>query len=79
MMDLYSLFFETVEGQTIEARTVLDFSKPSLQRYRQSGIAFHFPSVPEDDVMDAYIHGYAPQPGDVLWDAGAHAEPQPIS
>src|ERR1700733_4815908 len=73
MMDLYSLFFETVEGQTIEGRTVLDFSKPSLQRYRKSGTAFHFPSVPEDDVMDAYTHGYAPQPGDVLWDAGAHA------
>jgi len=23
--------------------------------------------------MDAYTHGYAPQPGDVVWDAGAHA------
>lgn len=23
--------------------------------------------------MDAYTHGYAPQPGDVLWDAGTHA------
>ena len=23
--------------------------------------------------MDAYTHGYVPQPGDVVWDAGAHA------
>ena len=62
-----------MEGQAIEGRTILDFSKPSLHRYRKSGTAFYFPSVPEDDVMDAYTHGYMPQPGDVVWDAGAHA------
>lgn len=73
MMECYNLFFETIEGKAIEGRTVLDFSKPALQRYRKSGTAFHFPSIPEDDVMDAYTHGYAPQPGDVVWDAGAHA------
>jgi FkbM family methyltransferase len=73
MMECYNLFFETIEGQAIEGRTVLDFSRPGLQRYRKSGFAFHFPSIPEDDVMDAYTHGYAPQPGDVVWDAGAHA------
>ena len=73
MMECYNLFFDTIEGQAIEGRTILDFSNPGLQRYRKSGAAFHFPSIPEDDVMDAYTHGYAPQPGDVLWDAGAHA------
>src|SRR5208282_5380432 len=73
MMECYNLFFDTIEGQAVEGRTVLDFSRPGLQRYRKSGAAFHFPSVPEDDVMDAYTHGYAPQPGDVVWDAGAHA------
>ncbi len=73
MMECYNLFFDTIEGQAIEVRTILDFSRPGLQRYRKSGAAFYFPSVPEDDVMDAYTHGYAPQPGDVVWDAGAHA------
>jgi FkbM family methyltransferase len=73
MMECYNLFFETIEGQSIKGRTTLDFSRPGLQRYRKSGTAFHFPSIPEDDVMDAYTHGYAPQPGDVVWDAGAHA------
>lgn|ERR1035437_6226639 len=73
MMECYNLFFDTIESQGIEGRTVLDFSKPGLQRYRKSGAAFHFPSIPEDDVMDVYTHGYVPQPGDVLWDAGAHA------
>jgi FkbM family methyltransferase len=73
MMECYNLFFDTIEGQTVEGRTVLDFSRPGLQRYRKSGAAFHFPSIPEDDVMDAYTHSYAPKPGDVVWDAGAHA------
>jgi FkbM family methyltransferase len=73
MMECYKLFFDTIESQAIEGRTILDFSRPGLQRYRKSGAAFHFPSIPEDDVMDAYTHSYAPQPGDVVWDAGAHA------
>ena len=73
MMECYNLFFDTIEGQAIEGRTILNFSRPGLQRYRKSGAAFHFPSIPEDDVMDAYTHSYAPQPGDVVWDAGAHA------
>ena len=73
MMECFDLYFETVEGKTNEGRTILDFSKPALQRYRKSGTAFYFPSVPEDDVTDAYTHGYMPKPGDVVWDAGAHA------
>lgn len=73
MMELFDLYFKTVEGQSKDGRTVLDFSKPSLHRYRKSGTAFYFPSVPEDDAMDAYTHGYVLKPGDVVWDAGAHA------
>jgi FkbM family methyltransferase len=73
MLECYDLFFNTVEGQAVGGRTVLDFSKPGLHRYVKSRAAFYFPSVPEDDVMDAYTHSYTPQPGDVVWDAGAHA------
>jgi FkbM family methyltransferase len=73
MMECFNLFFETVEGEAVDGRTVLDFSQPGLHRYRKSGAEFYFPSVPEDDVEDAYTHGYKPQPGEVVWDAGAHA------
>lgn len=73
MMECYNLFFDSVEGESVNGQTVLDFSRPGLHRYRKTGEAFYFPSVPEDDVRDAYTHGYAPQPGDVVWDAGAHA------
>ena len=73
MLECYDLFFKTVEGETVDGRTVLNFSKPGLHRYIKSQKAFYFPSIPEDDVLEAYTHSYAPQPGDIVWDAGAHA------
>lgn len=73
MLECWDLFFDTVTGAEQGGRTVLDFSKPGLHRYLRSGAEFYFPSVPEDDVMDAYTHAYAPKRGDVVWDAGAHA------
>lgn len=73
MMECYELYFDTVDGEIIDDRKVLDFSKPGLHRYSKSKVAFYFPSVPEDDVMDAYTYTYKPQPGDIVWDAGAHA------
>ena len=54
-------------------RTVLDFSKPGLHRYTKSGLSFWSPGVVEEDSMDAYTAAYRPQPGDVVWDVGAHA------
>jgi len=73
MMECYDLFFDTIVGSDSNGRKVLDFSNPGLHRYKKSGVAFHFPSVPEDDVMDAYTYWYSPRSGDIVWDAGAHA------
>lgn len=66
-------FFETLEGDVRGGMTVLDFSQPALHRYRQHGVSFYAPSLAEDDSMDAYTASYRPQPGDVVWDVGAHA------
>jgi FkbM family methyltransferase len=66
-------FFATLEGQTQNENTVLDFSQPALHRYRGRGLSFYAPSLAEDDSMDAYTASYCPQPGDVVWDVGAHA------
>ena len=44
-------------GRAIGGREVLNFSKPGLHRYIGAE-AFYFPSIPEDDVMDAYTHSY---------------------
>jgi FkbM family methyltransferase len=65
--------FATLESTVHNGRTVLDFSRPSLQRYRRNGLSFHFPSLAEDDCMEAYVASYAPRSGDVVWDVGAHA------
>jgi FkbM family methyltransferase len=73
MMENFALFFETIYPKSLNGVEVLDFSTPGIHRYRKTGAAFHFPSVPEDDVMDAYLHWYSPKAGDVVWDAGAHA------
>lgn len=73
MLECYDLFFNTIESEEIASRKVLNFSRPGLHRYVKSQAAFYFPSIPEDDVMDAYTHSYKPKPGDVVWDAGAHA------
>ncbi len=73
MLECFDLFFRTMHAQHYGKLDVLDFSKPGLHRYKNSGAAFYFPSVPEDDVMEVYTRCYLPAPGDIVWDAGAHA------
>jgi FkbM family methyltransferase len=72
MMESYELFFDTIAASDSNGLEILDFSVPRLHRYKRRGVAFHFPSVPEDDVMDEYTHWYSPRAGDIVWDAGAH-------
>jgi FkbM family methyltransferase len=69
----WEMLFETVEGWPSRGRMVLDFSSPGLHQYRKSGLSFYFPAFAEDDCMEAYTAAYRPQPGDVVWDVGAHA------
>ncbi len=73
MLECFDLFFTTIRARQQAGLAVLDFSKPALHEYSQRGVGFHFPSVPEDDVLDAYTRQYLPQPGDTVWDVGAHA------
>ncbi|MFL6451441.1 MAG: hypothetical protein ACJ746_27750 [Bryobacteraceae bacterium] len=55
MMECFDLFFDTIEPQMQNNVRVLDFSRPGLHEYTKRKLSFHFPSVPEDDVMDAYV------------------------
>jgi len=73
MMECHDLYFRTINNRPENGREILDFSVPGVHSYKSNGTAFHFPSIPEDDVMDAYTFWYVPQAGDVVWDAGAHA------
>jgi FkbM family methyltransferase len=73
VVHMWDLLFDTVAPQMQGEDAVLDFSKPGLHRYNKSGVALWSPGVVEEDSMDAYVAGYHPQPGDVVWDIGAHA------
>lgn len=73
MLEYFDFFFDTLDGESVDRARVLDFSKPGLHRYTRSGVALHFPSIPEDDVMSIYTKEYEPKADDVVWDVGAHA------
>ena len=73
IMECFDDFFRTVEPKERNGRWVLDFSVPGLHVYRRGGVGFHFQGVPEEDSMEAYTHWHSPRPGDIVWDAGAHA------
>ena len=70
---MWDLMFATVLPEMHNGAMVLDFSKPALHRYQKSGVSLWAPGMVEEDSMEAYTAGYHPQPGDVVWDAGAHA------
>jgi FkbM family methyltransferase len=72
VVHIWDLVFETVEPEMKGDKAILDFSKPGLHRYRKSGVSLWSPGLVEEDSMDAYTAAYQPQPGDVVWDVGAH-------
>jgi FkbM family methyltransferase len=69
---MWEQLFDTVAPEMQGQTAVLDFSKPGLHRYTQSGLTFWSPGMIEEDSMDAYTAAYRPQTGDVVWDVGAH-------
>lgn len=73
VMGCFDQLFDAIEPEQARDRTVLDFSAPRLHRYARSQVAFYFPAIPEEDQMEVYTSSYLPQPGDVVWDVGAHA------
>src|SRR5262249_3784521 len=46
---------------------------PGTHHYRRHDITLTFPGAPEEDSIAAYTHWYTPQPGDLVFDIGAHA------
>jgi FkbM family methyltransferase len=73
IMECYDLMFESIQATVANGKESLDFSQPAFQTYKRNGIGFFFPSIPEEDPLDQYTHWYKPQPGDIVWDAGAYA------
>jgi FkbM family methyltransferase len=74
MAERFDIYFSPLVPTEIDGVSVLDFSKPGiLQTYRSSGIQFKFSSFPEEDeAIESYFHWYAAQPGETIFDVGAH-------
>lgn len=73
IMECYDLMFDSIQPTVADGKESLDFSQPAFHIYKRNGIGFFFPSIPEEDPLDQYTHWYTPQPGDIIWDAGAYA------
>ena len=68
------MHFSPLVATEENGRSVLDFSHPgTLQTYAKTGLQFEMVSLPEEaDAIESYIHWYKPQPGDLVFDVGAH-------
>ena len=72
MMECFDVFFDSIQSTISDGKETLDFSQPAFQTYKRSGMGFFFPSIPEEDPLDQYTYWHTPQPGDIVWDAGAY-------
>jgi FkbM family methyltransferase len=72
-LNCFDQMFEDIESTASEDPSVLDFSNPGSYHYSQYGLTLSFPGMPEDDCIGAYTHWYKPEPGDLVFDIGAHA------
>lgn len=67
--------FDSYHGAVVaDAVGRVDYSRPGIHRYTKSGVEFSLPSIAEEEeALEAYFHWYKPQPGDLVFDLGAHA------
>jgi FkbM family methyltransferase len=72
-LECFDQYFDDIEATLRGSTAVLDFSKPRSHCYRRHGVCLSFPGTPEDDSIAGYTYQYRPQPGDLVFDVGAHA------
>jgi FkbM family methyltransferase len=70
----FDLYFAPMVPQPRDGVMVVDYSRTgNLQRYAKSGLEFEMASFPEEeDAILEYFEWYRPQPGDLVFDVGAH-------
>ena len=73
MVHSFDYYFTPVYPITEGCREVVDYSRPRLHRYRDTGLEFELASMPEEtSALEGYFRWYRPRPGDVVFDAGAY-------
>lgn len=73
MLEVFAQTFDELSAPRQGAYAVLDFSRPGTHRYIRHDLTLSFPGMAEDDSIAGYTHRYRPQPGDLVFDIGAHA------
>jgi FkbM family methyltransferase len=69
----FDLYFETVVPVLRDGGLVVDYSRPAVHTYKSSGLPFELAAFPEEqEAVEGYFHWYRPQPGDRVFDIGAH-------
>lgn len=66
-------YFRDVDVPAVNGGRMLDCTGPRRYRYKLTGIELHCPGMPEDDMIEAYLHRTPLDRGQVVWDVGAHA------
>ena len=65
-------YLPVVPHDTDNVHTV-DYSRPAVHTYRNSGLQFELAAFPEEDeAIEGYFRWYTPKPGDLVYDVGAH-------
>lgn len=73
MAHSFDHYFTPVLPEVIGNREVVDYSRPRLHTYSDSGLEFELTSLPEEtSALEGYFKWYRPQSGDVVFDAGAY-------
>lgn len=74
MAERFDLYFDPLVPREQDGLLILDYSRPgTVQRYAQSGLEFEMASFPEEEeAIEEYFRWYRPQPGDLVFDMGAH-------
>ncbi len=69
----FDLFFNSLVPSRRDDLSVLDLSHAQVHTYRASGLQFELSGFPEEEeAFTAYVSWYKPQPGDLVFDVGAH-------
>ena len=56
---------------TLDGLRVVDYSRPGLQTYVESGLQFELAAFPEeDDAIEGYLRWYRPGSGETIFDVG---------
>jgi FkbM family methyltransferase len=73
MVHSFDYYFTPVFPETEGGREVVDYSRPRLHKYRDTGLEFELTSLPEEtSALEGYFKWYRPEAGDIVFDAGAY-------